>query len=113
MGNSHSDINPFSSRKHIPKHLRPAKKKKPFKKPVCTQDRSSDDIQKKAVVFEVPAIKNSKISNDDDDDREEEEEDMAEDETILVGSGPRGAFRWFKGRRYLNYAQEVKYGFIF
>lgn len=33
--------------------------------------------------------------------------DFVEEDTVLVGSGPRGAFRWFKGRRYLNYATKV------
>lgn len=35
-----------------------------------------------------------------------DDNELAEEETVLVGSGPRSAFRWFKGRRYLNYASQ-------
>jgi hypothetical protein len=111
MGNSYSDMNPFSSGKHIPKHLKPSKrKKKPLTKPTSIKEdvKLSDRnlAPKKAVIFQLPsaatnAASTSRLLSGDDDD------ELAEEGTALVGSGPRGAFRWFKGRRYLNYAQEV------
>lgn len=85
MGSNYSNLKSHVSSKKVPKHLRPRKQKTPSKPDVVP-------IKKTFVKVVVNA----------------EDKVMTEEETILVGTGPRGAFRWFKGRRYLNYASEVK-----
>ncbi|CAO3626258.1 unnamed protein product [Mucor fragilis] len=102
MGNSQSDIkHPFGSR-NIPKHLKPLKKKKKSKKPGSSYNSSKENLP--AAVAPLPApplpillLNTSSIGDD---------AHLAGEETDFVGSGPRGAFRWFKGRRYLNHAEE-------
>ena len=86
--------NQYSKKSQIPKHLKPIK---PKKKPATTSTSSNNENTK------LKPILNTPVSFDNLDDHE-----LAEDETCLVGSGPRGAFRWFKGRRYLNYASQVR-----
>jgi hypothetical protein len=86
MGTNYSNLkNQFSSKK-VPKHLRPGKQKRRPKDPPLEPKQSFVKV----------------LIHDDD-------AEFAEEETALVGSGPRGAFRWFKGRRYLNYVKQVKY----
>lgn len=109
MGNNQSDIkNPFVS-KNIPKHLKPLKKKKKykFKKPDSTCSKkektpvtAAETAATKATPLPPPILLLNSNNNDDS-------LHLAGEETDFVGSGPRGAFRWFKGRRYLNYAEEV------
>lgn len=113
MGNNSSSL--FST-KQVPKHLKPLKKKKKSKpqqeigqaivnhKP-SHKDYIRDQNGKKIILNPLlapPLIKINEMSFDNKDDAE-----LAQEETILVGSGPRSAFRWFKGRRYLNYATQV------
>lgn len=104
MGNNQSDIkNPFGSR-NIPKHLKPLKKKKKSKKLGSTYSSSRENLPEAAVASvsppPLPILLLNTSSNEDD-------VHLAGEETDFVGSGPRGAFRWFKGRRYLNHAEEV------
>lgn len=78
---------------------------------------SDEHKLKHAVVFQLPsaaaAADVNNTHNEDDStskissekERNEDEDDF--EQAIVVGSGPRGAFRWFKGRRYINYAKEV------
>lgn len=105
MGNNQSDIkHPFGSRT-IPKHLKPLKKKKKPKKPSSTYSSSRENLPAAAQpppVPPLPILLLNTSSNGDD-------VQLAGEETDFVGSGPRGAFRWFKGRRYLNHAEEVRY----
>ncbi|KAI8057531.1 uncharacterized protein B0P05DRAFT_478878 [Gilbertella persicaria] len=104
MGNSHSDIKSTFSSKHVPEHLKPIKKKK-HRRPrsvnyIVEEDENELKKQKalqKPVIMDIPTVV---IDNVD-------EEDLAEGEASLVGSGPRGAFRWFKGRRYINHHEKV------
>ncbi|CAO0795362.1 unnamed protein product [Mucor circinelloides] len=103
MGNNQSDIkNPFGSR-NIPKHLKPLKKKKKSKKLGSTYSSSRENLPEAAVASvsppPLPILLLNTSSNEDD-------VHLAGEETDFVGSGPRGAFRWFKGRRYLNHAEE-------
>ncbi|KAL0139208.1 hypothetical protein V8B55DRAFT_1521864 [Mucor lusitanicus] len=102
MGNNQSDIkHPFGSRT-IPKHLKPLKKKKKPKKPSSTYSSSRENLPAAAQpppVPPLPILLLNTSSNGDD-------VQLAGEETDFVGSGPRGAFRWFKGRRYLNHAEE-------
>lgn len=105
MGNSQSDIkHPFGSR-NIPKHLKPLKKKKKSKKPGSSYNSSKENLP--AAVAPLPApplpillLNTSSIGDD---------AHLAGEETDFVGSGPRGAFRWFKCLRYLNHSEEVLY----
>ncbi|KAI8090551.1 hypothetical protein BDF21DRAFT_333554 [Thamnidium elegans] len=88
MGSNYSSLKEsFTCSKHVPKHLQPTKQKKSKPK---VDNRSTSDIN-----IVTPKI----IIHGEDDDQFAEE-------TVMVGSGPRGAFRWFKGRRYLNYAKD-------
>ncbi|KAL9543450.1 hypothetical protein MBANPS3_008109 [Mucor bainieri] len=102
MGNNQSDIkHPFGSR-NIPKHLKPLKKKKKPQKASSTYSSSRENLPAAVAPPPVPPlpILLLKTSSNGDDVH------LAGEETDFVGSGPRGAFRWFKGRRYLNHAEE-------
>lgn len=111
MGNNYSDLkNPFSS-KQVPKHLKPMKKKKKKVQigqaidtplPPPSKEANKPHPDKPAINRYEENRRKVEILFDNKDDNEK-----AEEETVLVGSGPRSAFRWFKGRRYLNYASQV------
>ncbi|KAI8985324.1 hypothetical protein BDB01DRAFT_79799 [Pilobolus umbonatus] len=92
MGNTLSEIRKnVSNRNHVPSHLKPTKKKRKPKEPKEKEkkDKVSNPISRVPLKNPAPRI----VSVADEDD-------------ILVGSGPRGAFRWFKGRRYINHADQ-------
>ncbi|CEI89233.1 hypothetical protein RMCBS344292_03599 [Rhizopus microsporus] len=95
MGNSQSDIKSrFSSRQHLPKHLRPlpAKKLEKLQKKLNEQQQGkSNSSDHKAFIAEDRPMRLAP--------RLRQEQDMA-----LICSGPRGAFKWFKGRRYLDHS---------
>lgn len=93
MGNSQSDIKSRLSTRGLPKHLRPlpAKKLEKLKKLDQRYSRQQpSSTENKQVKFR--------------DFMGEMKED--EDELELIGSGPRGAFRWLKGRRFLNHTSQ-------
>jgi hypothetical protein len=122
MGNSYSDIkSTFSQKQRIPKHLKPMNSKRKKKRqqmsakeagsasptpPARANDlfvvnSKGDKVVNERIKAPVVLPKAPKVLIYGDDS------DFADEETVLVGSGPRGAFRWFKGRRYLNYATKV------
>lgn len=90
MGSNYSNLKHQLSPKKVPKHLRPNKQKTTHKQKTKRKEAPAPAIK----TFVKVVIEN-------------EDNVTTEEETVLVGTGPRGAFRWFKGRRYLNYAKEV------
>lgn len=97
MGSNYSSLkDSFTCSKHVPRHLQPTRQRKRKPKAKNNSSESTSDISTVA-----PQI----IIHGEDDDQ------FAED-TVMIGSGPRGAFRWFKGRRYLNYAKDVNLFFL-
>jgi hypothetical protein len=100
MGTLHSDLRtPFS--KKVPKHLRPAKPKKAPSTTTVKSRQPTIDAEAVAaanaaigavgspVFLQTVFIPDTTFLDD-------------QDSSLLVGSGPRGAFKWFKGRRFLT-----------
>jgi hypothetical protein len=100
MGTLHSDLRtPFS--KKVPKHLRPAKPKKAPSTTTLKNRQPTIDPEAVAAAdaaigavgspafLQTAFIPDTSFLND-------------QDSSLLVGSGPRGAFKWFKGRRFLT-----------
>ncbi|KAG2211641.1 hypothetical protein INT47_008738 [Mucor saturninus] len=92
MGSNYSNLKHQLSPKKVPKHLRPTKQKAVHKQKSTHKEAPAQAVKKAFVKVTV----------------QNEDNITTEEETVLVGTGPRGAFRWFKGRRYLNYVTEVK-----
>ncbi|KAI7889589.1 uncharacterized protein EV154DRAFT_514238 [Mucor mucedo] len=90
MGSNYSNLKHQLSPKKVPKHLRPTKKKAAHKQKSTHKEAPAQAVKKAFVKVTV----------------QNEDNITTEEETVLVGTGPRGAFRWFKGRRYLNYVTE-------
>ncbi|KAK4515850.1 uncharacterized protein ATC70_010808 [Mucor velutinosus] len=99
MGNSQSDIKHSFGSRNIPKHLKPLKKKKKSKKSSNSSNVNLSAAVAAPPIPPLPILLLNTSSNEDD-------VHLAGEEADFVGSGPRGAFRWFKGRRYLNHAEE-------
>lgn len=96
MGSNYSSLKNSFSSKSVPKHLQPSKPKR--KK----EEKSSVDNEKKQM-----SENDNKHVNKPDMFMFDDYEDQFTQQDILKGSGPRSAFRWFKGRRYLNHAKQV------
>ncbi|KAI8332733.1 hypothetical protein EDC96DRAFT_451477 [Choanephora cucurbitarum] len=102
MGNSQSDTRTmYSTRSHVPNHLKPIKNKKKDIRQKSANVAKDEEEQKKQEALQkpLPPILNipAVIVNDT------ETAEFADELASYAGSGPRGAFHWFKGRRYINH----------
>lgn len=80
-----------SSTSSVPKYLKPSKHKKKSNK---SSIRSNQSEQKENIVTPQLVQHTSLFT---------EEEDEAE----TFGSGPKNAFQWFEGRRFMSYNKQV------
>lgn len=87
MGNTSSNTS------SIPKHLQPSKyKKKKGTNSSKSSLRSNQSQQQK----ETPQLV-----------RQQSSLFTEEEETETFGSGPKNAFQWFEGRRFMSYTKQV------
>ncbi|KAG1471459.1 hypothetical protein G6F56_002106 [Rhizopus delemar] len=84
MGNSQSDTRSrFSHKQPLPKHLRPLTPKKQGKLKKGTPVPSKEQPEEEFLFRHILP--------------------QSQQDVEFIGSGPRGAFQWLKGRRYMNH----------